>query len=228
MVAAAKTFEDLPHFRVSAVKQSEGNEEYIELVGVLDRTTDVVEGRCSLLLPSIEVLTALPSYLEFQDTTEGTACVQTPSKSRPDVVGLDLAYVHPKWNPVHVWMVALPTWKWTRSLFQATDAIANVVKREDVSIVDGEEVREWIHVKQHGKDSGLLRYYPVLPSGRTKLPKIESDGIIKAGWTHAHCELCHGYVDSGSHGYVDPSEHWVCEGCYARYVETHDLSFMFE
>jgi hypothetical protein len=228
MAAAARTLEDLPLFHVSAVKQSGSGKDYFELVGVLNRTTDVAEGRCSLLLASREVLTALPGYLEFRDPTERSACIHTPSKSRPEVVGLDLTYVQPKWDPLHVWMVALPTWKWTRSSFQATDAIAKIVKREDVSIVDGEEVREWIHIREHGRESGLSKYYPVFPSGKTTLPQIEPDGIIRSGWNHAHCELCHGHVDSGSHGYVDPSEHWVCEGCHARYVEMHDLSFMFE
>lgn len=227
MTATKKTIDDLPHFRVSAVKQSERDETYFELTGVLDRTTDVAEGRCSLLLPNNEVLTALPGHLEFRNPAEKTACIHTPSSTRPDVVGLDLIYVYPKWDPRHVWMVAEPNWQWKRVLFHSTDAITKIVAGTNVSIVDGEEVREWIEIKEKGKNGGLSRYYPVFPTGKSTVPKVDPDGTIKGGWNHAHCQLCHAHIEAGSHGYVDPSEHWVCEGCYSRYVANHDLSFMF-
>jgi hypothetical protein len=226
MMAAAKTMDDLPHFRVSSMKPVESSEFAFELLGAFDRTSDVREGHCTLLVPGQNVLTASGGNLTIQDPAAGTALFQTSDESMPDVVGLDLTYVDDKWEPVHVWMVTVPTWRWTRTLFQAMDAIGRVVAGDGVTVLDGEEVTEWIQIKPAGKDSNLSRYYPVFPSGKPVLPPIGPDGVIIGGWTHAHCELCDAHVDAGMYGYLDSGEHWVCESCYARYVVNHDLSFM--
>jgi len=58
------------------------------------------------------------------------------------------------------------------------------------------------------------------------LPPIDSDGLIKGGWSHAHCELCNKHIEAETYGYADPGEHWVCEECHAKYVVNHDLSFI--
>lgn len=221
-----KTINDLPQFHVSAVKDHEKDSGYFELTGAFDRTAYVAEGRCSLLLPATDVLAALPGHLEFQNQQAGTACIYASSEEQPDVVGQSLAYVPANWDPVHVWMVALPSWKWSKTLFHASDAIAEIVKGTDVSIVDNEEIRDWIKIIEKDKDTGLSRYYPVFPSGKSSL-QIQADGIIKNGWSHVHCQLCNAHVDSRSYGYVDPGEHWVCQECYEKYVAEHDLAFMF-
>lgn len=227
MASTQKTVGDLPRFCISKVSRSESNKDYVELSGGFDRAEEVVEGLCSLLKPDANTLTALDGYVQFESSDRKTAHIYTLSEVSPEVVGVDLSYVHPRWRPRHVWMVSLPTWKWRRSEYVARDAIGKIVESTQVSVVDGEEITHWIHVSEKGKDGGLSRSYPVFPSGKATL-QIEPDGIIKGGWTHAHCELCNGQVEAGNYGYVDPSEHWVCEKCYARYVETHDLSFMFE
>ncbi len=227
MAAQTKTMSDLPHFHVSKITQSQSNTDYFELAGIFDRTAGVTEGRCSLLLPVGETLTALPAYLESLDEAERTARIHTPSKTHPEVADIVLTYVGPQWDPLHVLMVALPTWKWSRVLFQATDAISEIVKGDSPSIVDGEEIKEWIKISQKGKDAGLSRYYPIFPSGKTNLSRIEPDGVILGGWNYVHCELCHGHIDDGQYGHHDSSEHWVCEACYGKYVANHDLSFMF-
>jgi hypothetical protein len=193
---------------------------------VLDRTTAVKEGQCSLLVPGKDVLVALRGELRLQSATAGTATFDTSEKDLPEVVGLDLAYLATEWEPYHVWMVAEPRWKWNRTLFHATDATARIVEGECVSVVDGEEVRHWVEIKENGKNSGLSRYYPVFPSGRTTLPPIGSDGIVTGGWNHAHCELCKAHVEAENYGYLDLGGHWVCEGCYTKYVANHDLSFI--
>lgn len=223
---ATKNIEHLPHFFVSSVKAAETSTEYFELAGVFDRTENVEMGRCSLLLPAVDVLTALSGYLEFQNQEERTARVYTPSKRQPDVVGQSLIYVPAKWDPLHVWMVALPTWVWTKSLFHASDAIGEIVKGNEVSVVDNEEIRDWIKIREKSRDTGLARFYPVFPSGKFSL-QIQSDGTIKDGWTHVHCTLCDAHIDSGYSGYTDPGQNWVCEECYEKYVAEHDLSFMF-
>ena len=226
-MSAAKTIEYLPHFRVSEVKANEKNTEFFELTGIFDRTEHVAEGRCSLLPLLADELIALPGYLEFQNQQERTARIHISSEKPPDVTGQWLTNVPAKWDPLHVWMVALPTWRWAKSWFQASDAPAERGKGTEVSIVDSEEIKEWIKIREKGKSTGLSRYYPVFPSGKSR-PQIEADGTIKNGWTHVHCALGHGHVESGQFEYLYPSEHWVCEECYRKYVAEYDLSFIFE
>ena len=226
MAPAAKTIYDLPHFRVTTVKKIETHETGFELSGVFDEMTGVNEGYCSFLLSGRAVLTALNGDLKFQDPAMCHALFKTSDESMPDVAGQKLAYVEGKWEPHHVWMVAEPLWKWDKTLFHARDAIARVVEQADFSVVDGEEVRKWIEIKENVKRNGLSRFYPLFPSGKTTLPPIGTDGIISGGWNHARCELCDRHVEPENYGYVDASEHWVCETCYDRYVVNHDLSFI--
>jgi hypothetical protein len=178
MDVAHKTIRDLPHFRVSAVAPNEANKDYFALFGEFDRTTDVVEGRCSLLMPHGDALNALSGYVQFHRPGEKTASVYVPTENSPEVLGLDLTYVHPRWNARHVWMISEPGWKWSRSKFCEADAVAKIVEGSQVSVVDGEEIKQWIQVSKKGNDSGLSRYYPICPSGKSTL-QIEADGIIK-------------------------------------------------
>jgi hypothetical protein len=226
MTAAAKTIDDLPHFRVSATRQSESHKTDYQLSGVFDRTAGVNEGQCSLLVPGKDVLIALSGDLKFQEAATGSALFETSDDRMPEVVGLNLTYVDPEWEPYHIWMVAQPKWKWNRTLFRAADAVAKIVEGSEISLIDGEEVSKWIEVKKNGEGGRLSRYYPVFPSGKSTLPPIGPDGVIKGGWSHAHCELCDAHVDAEHYGYLDLGEHWVCEGCYSKYVINHDLSFI--
>jgi hypothetical protein len=226
MMPATKTIGDLPRFRVRVVRKIETHETGFELSGVFDEMAGVNEGYCSFLLAGRDVLTALSGDLKFQNPAVGPALFKTSDESMPDVAGQELVYVDGKWEPYHVWMVAEPRWKWNKTLFHARDAIARVVERADVSVVDGEEVRKWIEIKENGKRTGLSRFYPVFPSGKTTLPAIGTDGIIRGGWNHAHCELCDAHVEPENYGHVDASEHWVCEACYDKHVVNHDLSFI--
>ena len=52
--------------------------------------------------------------------------------------------------------------------------------------------------------------------------------VVPNGWDHEHCELCNAHIDPGGTGYVDHSDHWVCAGCYTKYVAVHDLSFLYD
>src|SRR5438309_5214548 len=182
------TIDDLPHFRVSKVSPSENDKDDFELSGVFNRFDGVVEGLCSLLTPDAHTLTALYGYLQFGSASDRTARINTHGKPSPEVVDLDLTYVHPRWHPRHVWMVSLPTWKWNRDQCVARDAIGKIVEGTQMSVVDGEEIRQWIQISEKGKDSGLSRYYPVFPTGKSEL-RIEAVGIIWGGWAHEHCEL---------------------------------------
>jgi hypothetical protein len=229
MTGTAKTINDLPHFKVSAIRQGEtrdSGQADFELAGVFDQTNGVNEGRCWLLLNGKDVLIALTGDLRFLEAGAGAAAYQTSEESMPDVVGSALAYLCPPWEPYHVWMVAKPTWKWNRTVFHAIDASARKVEGNGVSIVDGQKVTEWIEIKRIGEKSHLSRIYPVLPDGSTTLPPIGPDGVIRGGWDHVHCELCDAHIVAESNGYVDLGDHWVCEACYDKYVVNHDLSFI--
>jgi len=125
-----------------------------------------------------------------------------------------LPYVDGRWEAYHVWMVAEPGWVWTRTLFQASDAVAERVRAQDG--------KEWIKLSKApiGNETGApLHVYPGPHD-------VGSEGIVKGGWDHEHCELCQAHVDPGDFGYLDLADHWICEGCYTQFVSTHDLSFL--
>lgn len=229
MMPTPLTLDDLPHFAVSAARKGEtresGETDY-QLSGTFDRTNDVSEGECSLLLPQGEVLIALTGNLRFVEISAGTALYETAEQSMPEVIGLKLTYLDRRWEPYHVWMVGEPRWKWNKVLFQAVDATARKVVGDGVSVVDGQDVKEWIEIKRMENPGTLSRYYPIFPNGRINLPPIGPDGIVKGGWDHVHCELCDSHIDAGEYGYVDLGEHWMCETCFERYVVSHDLSFL--
>jgi len=119
-----------------------------------------------------------------------------------------------------------PKWIWNKILFQPADAAGTRFQTEQVSMFEGQEVREWIKVKRSGGEGGVYRVYPVVPDGRIDLPDVGPDGVIRGGWDHEHCELCHAHIGPGDYGYVDLGEHWVCEKCHGKYIVTHDLSFL--
>ena len=224
--AQIKTLEDLPHFQVSGITQGETYETGytdFELSGSFDRIDGVTEGRCWLLLPERNCLIG---DLKSLDPETKTAVYSTAEESIPKVVGLRLPYLHDNWQAYHVWMVVEPAWIWNEVVFQPTAATARRFRAEEVDIVDGQEVKEWIEIKSASGDSGRSRICPVFPDGRTNLPEIGPDGLISGGWDHEHCTLCRTHIEPGHTGYVDRSEHWVCEKCYRKYVLNHDLSFL--
>ncbi len=174
MMPTPLTLDDLPHFAVSAARKGEtrenGETDY-QLSGTFDRTNDVNEGEWSLLLPQGDVLIALTGDLRFVEISAGTALYETAEQSMPEVVGLKLTYLDPCWKPFHVWMVAEPRWKWNRVLPQAADATVSKVVGDGVSIVDGQDVKEWIEIKKMENPGTLSRYYPIFPDGRINLPR---------------------------------------------------------
>lgn len=182
MTSTPKKIDDLPQFKVSAVRHGEnrdGGRIDFELAGIFDRTEGVNEGRCWLLLPRKDVLIDFTGELKSLEAGTGAAVYQTSEEPTPDVVGLALAYLGPQWAPYHVWMVTQSEWRWDRKLFHALDATARKIEGKGVSIVDGQEVKEWIEIKKIGQESDLSRYFPVFPDGRTTLPPIGPDGIIR-------------------------------------------------
>jgi hypothetical protein len=108
-----------------------------------------MSGKCYLLARG-DGLVALSGNLKFLDRGYGRAIFRTFEKSLPEVVGSKLIYLASDHDPLRVWMVAEPRWKWSKEQFQAVDAISRRIEDQKVSIVDGEEVKEWIEIKPVG------------------------------------------------------------------------------
>ena len=58
-------------------------------------------------------------------------------------------------------------------------------------------------------------------------PQNQLKEMLSTGWDHEHCELCRASIEVGGYGFSDLRGHWVCEACHAKYVVTHDLSFLY-
>ena len=103
------------------------------------------------------------------------------------------------------------------------DAIAEDFQSKDISIIEGREVKVWTKLSPVNVQRGQSRHYPATDQTSTAGNKVR---LVPSGWDHEHCELCDTHIKVGDYGFVDSGEHWVCEGCYAKYVTTHDLSFL--
>ncbi len=201
-----KTLADLPQFFVTAVKQGG----FWELSGAFDQVAGVREGRCWLLLPGSEGLVGLSGRLAAFHSEMKTAVVLLDDEEPPSgVLGARLAWLDGYWRDYHVWMVVKPEWTWTEVMFQASDAVAGTFQDA------GGHKRTGIR-KQHTRSGPA-------PAGAGELVRAV---VVPGGWDHEHCELCNAHIDSGDVGYVDRSYHWVCTGCYRKYVSVHDLSFL--
>jgi len=222
-----KRLEDLPHFLIVGIKQGatqpNGYSDFA-LSGVFDKVEGVREERCWLLLPERDCLIGDLRGLDPEAKTAVFFIYSTSETKKPDVHGSKLPYLDGYWQAYHVWMVLEPEWIWKPLAFQSRDAVGRRFQADEVQVIDGQNVSEWIEVKDTA-GRGNRRYYPVYP-GRQAPFLIRPDSVIAAGWDHEHCELCRSHIESGERGYVDPSGHWVCEGCYAKYVSVHDLSFI--
>ncbi|HVO81862.1 MAG TPA: hypothetical protein VMT28_14090 [Terriglobales bacterium] len=228
MNAPIRTIDDLPQFyvlKMDALQSEEPSSVETMIVGRFDRTEGVSEGNCHMLTSDGEVLVGLFGMLTSLVTSEKTAVFRTSEEDIPPIVGRKLPYLHSPWKPHHIWMVD-ERWKWKRTIFQSSDAVSRRITADDVSIVEGKEVRCWIEIKKAGDTSGNSRYYPVFADGRVDLPGAQADGIIPGGWDHEHCEICNSNINVNAEGYLDLGEHWLCEPCYDKYVKNHDLSFL--
>lgn len=202
-----KRIEDLPQFSVSTVekKGTHSNDSTdFELSGTFDRIDGVREGRCWLLLPERD---GLYGTLVSLDGTARTGVFRALEESIPELLGTKLPYLEARWKVVHVWMVVEPEWIWEKVRFEAQNARASKYQAKDVSIVEGQEVREWIKLERAEGRGGTSRHCPVYPDGRTNIGPVRPDGLVVGGWDHEHCELCSNHIDSGEFGYLDRSEH---------------------
>jgi hypothetical protein len=56
----------------------------------------------------------------------------------------------------------------------------------------------------------------------------EGSELVEGGWDHEHCEICLATLgpDGQPEGYVSEGATWVCEHCYAAYVQRRSLEFI--
>jgi len=221
-----KTLDDLPQFFVSEVvngqPDSEGRVEY-KLYGTLEKVESVSRGGAWLLLPDRG---CIPGEIESFDENLKSAIFITSEEDAVHLPGSKLPLLNGRWKPYHAWMVAEPKWIWTELKFESSDATAERVPANDVTLVEGRPVKEWLRIVKKGSKSPRERYYPLHDGGKANIPKVDPQGIVPGGWDHEHCELCNGHINPGDTACVDRSEHWVCNTCRTRYVLPHDLSFL--
>jgi hypothetical protein len=221
---APKSLQDLPHFVVSSIERGErhpGTEQIeFKVHGIFDQASGVREGRCWLLLPDKDWLVG---DLTSLDLKAGTAIFLIYEEPAPDLIGKKLPYVDGCWQAYHVWMVADPSWHWSRVRLERRQVVSEVFQARESQTIDRQEVKTWIRVKESPEDGGKERLYPVLDG----VPHKRLKEILAEGWDHEHCELCRASIHVGGYGFSDLREHWVCEACHAKYVVTHDLSFLY-
>lgn len=229
-----KTLEDFPKFHVTAVRDKAPYKDGFHIFEV--------EGRYDpALAPALDRISSdesakwfwlvygsrgcICATLESFDKETRTAIVSCYETEMPNVLGLKLAYLSPFWQGYHIGMVLDPNWGWERKQYQGTDAVAEDYEAEDVSIVNGREVKVWTKLEPVGESRGQSRHYPAEDQ---TLPVKPGARLIPGGWGHEHCDLCHEHIDPGDFGYRDPDESWLCEKCYERYAARHDLAFVDE
>jgi len=229
-----KTLEDLPKFRVTAVREGEtSNDGYrsFELEGTFDPAlessfTQITKGtgvQWFWLLHGDRGY--LSPMLKTFDKLAGTAVLICYEKDEPKVLGMELAYLSPYWQAFNVWMVLDSGWGWERKQFLGADAVAEDYEAQDISIIEGREIRVWTKLEPAGESRGQSRHYPATDQ---TLPVRSGNRLVPAAWGHEHCGLCNAHIDAGEFGYRDPDERWMCEQCYERYALRHDLVFLDE
>jgi hypothetical protein len=233
-ISKPKTLDDFPKFVVTAVRRlpvSDNGKQWFELEGRIDATLEdrfdeimKEEGGRWFWLLFGESECLCPELKSFDKQTR-TAILSCDEDETPTLLGSELAYLSPYWQAFNVWMVLDPNWGWERRQFLGSDAVAETYEADDVSIVEGREVRVWTKLSPTGGSSGQSRYYSAADE---TLSSGSGPRLVPGGWDHEHCQLCNEHVDAGMFGYCDPRDRWMCEKCYERYVARRDLAFVDE
>jgi hypothetical protein len=221
-----KTLADFPHFIVSAVRRaaiSEDGYTRYELDGRFDCSIEKIDPHWFWLLIGEEGCVC--ASLKSLDKETRSATVTCDERNEPQLVGATLAYLSAYWQAFNVWMVLDPNWGWKKRQFQGADAVAADYEANDISIVEGREVKIWTKLEPLEGGGGQSRHYPAaVQTG----PLHSESRIIPSGWGHQHCDLCKAHIDAGDFGYCDPGGRWMCEKCYEKYVTRRDLAFVDE
>jgi hypothetical protein len=204
MPSTPKRLENFPHFSVTGVKELGTDAEgymCLDLSGTFDKLDGVRPGRCWLLQAGGKNFIGDLSSLE---PNTQSALYRTFDKTVPALLGQRLAYLDGYWQAYHVRMVAESERSWEKLIFAASDAVS--INTEGG---DGRQL------------NGIRKANPV----DLLNPDVQ---IVHNGWDHEHCELCNAHIDPGDCCHRDTDDRWVCQTCYNRYVQPHDLSFVDE
>ena len=221
-----KTLKDFPQFTVFVVrrgKTSTTGYTRFDLDGKFDRIIGEIDPHWFWLLFGEN--DCLCTTLQSMDKKTWTAILTCDVKDEPRVVGENLAYLSPRWQAYHVWMVLDPAWGWEKRQFQGADAVAEDYDTGETSIVDGRDVRVWTKLELVDGRGARSRHYP---ASNQSLPPSSERRPIPGGWDYEHCDLCKTHIEAGEFGYCDHGGRWMCVSCYERYVMQRDLAFVDE
>jgi hypothetical protein len=225
-VRRLKTLEDFPQFTVATGRLGKTSSQGVtrfELNGEFDGVIEDIDPHWFWLMSGRRehVCATLQSF----DKVTRAAILTCDQEEEPKVAGQSLAYLSPRWQAYHAWMVLDPDWGWARKQFQGADAVAQDYDAGETSVVEGRDVRVWTKLELvEGRDSAS-RHYPALDQS---LPPSSDQRLVAGGWGHEHCDLCFMHIDAVQFGYCDPGGRWMCERCYEKYVTQRDLAFVDE
>lgn len=120
-----KTLEDLPTFKVAAVrrgKTSDAGYTRFELDGRFDRVIDRIDPHWFWLLFGHQ--DCICATLESLDKATNGAILSCAERDEPKVDGQTLFYLSPHWQAYNVWTVLDSNWGWERNQFHGVDAVA--------------------------------------------------------------------------------------------------------
>ncbi len=221
-----KTLADLPQITVTAVRvglASDAGYTYFEIDVSFDGIPEMMNGNWFWALFGERECACVS--VQSLDRERNTAVLTFEDEAEPQILGKQLACLSPYWQAFHVWMVLEPRWIWERKEVQGTDAVAEDYEADDVSLIEGREIKVWTKIEPAAGGRGQTRYYPAEDQ---TLPVRPGTRIVPSVWDHEHCELCRAHIHAGEFGYCDLSEHWLCEECHRKYVVPHDLAFIDE
>jgi hypothetical protein len=187
-----------------------------------DRFEEIAKGESVQWFWLLHEKAHLCPMLKSFDSQTGVATLICYEGGEP-TVGSGWAYLSPYWQAFHVWMVLDPDWGWEMRQYQGNDAVAEDYEANQVSFVEGREVKVWTKLEPVDGGRGQSRHYP---AESQIVPVSRGTRLIPGGWGHEHCELCNKHIDPGDLGYSDPAEHWICENCYLTYVAKGNLAFV--
>jgi hypothetical protein len=221
-----KSLADFPLFLVSAVRRGETSADgytRFELDGRFDRVIQEIDPHWFWLL--FNERDCVCAALQSLDDETLVAILSCNESNEPKATGKTLAYLSPRWQAYHVWMVLDPNWGWERKQFYGADAVAEDYDAGEIARVGEREIRVWTKLELIGERAGASRHYPA--HDQTLPPNLEPR-LVPGGWGHEHCDLCRSHIEVGEFGHCDQNGRWVCEKCYERYVAAHNLAFVDE
>jgi len=222
-----KTLEDLPQFFVHEVRKDSPALGWTLLAGKLTGAIRSQDPRCWLVWP--RTADGIMGDLTFDATDPGLALFTTPAELPPVSGDGPLAILPGAWQLYHLWIAFSPSHVWRHVEFLPSDAEARPFEGNGKSLDGPPEAGRFIQIRKAGTQSGRSRFVPEPPGGfPANSPFHGYPSIVKGGWDHEHCEYCHEHIDPQDMAHVNRDDDWVCEGCFNKYVLTHDLSFIDE